>query len=129
MLTFSFFGPGTYAELDDALREAASGSGEAGGPRVAAAGFLGRDGIADVLSAVFPRWEIAERRYHHEFPSLADLLRTIRYTGTRGGGASRGWSPGLLARVEEAYRAKHGGIRATYQVLLCRGRAAGRPGE
>lgn len=128
MLTFSFFGPGTYAELDDALREAVSGGGEAGGLRVAAAGFLGREGIADVLSSVFSRWEIAERRYHQDFPTLADLLRSIRYTGTRGGRSGRGWSPGLLGRVEEAYRMKHGGIRATYQVLLCRGRAAGRPG-
>lgn len=126
-LTFSFFGPGTYAELDGALQEAAAGGGEAGGARVAAAGFLGRDGIADVLSAVFPRWDISERRYHQDFPTLADLLRSIRYTGTRGGGARRGWSPGLLARVEEAYRRRHGGIRATYQVLLCRGHAEGEP--
>jgi malonyl-CoA O-methyltransferase len=125
MLTFSFFGPGTYAELDQALRDAAAERGEPGGARVAAAGFLGRDGVADVLSAVFPRWDVVEHRYHQEFPALADLLRSIRYTGTRGGGARRGWSPGLLARVEEAYRRRHGAIRATYQVLLCRGHSAG----
>src|SRR5512139_1906440 len=58
MLTFSFFGPGTYAELDQALRDAAAERGEPGGARVAAAGFLGRDGVADVLSAVFPRWDV-----------------------------------------------------------------------
>jgi trans-aconitate methyltransferase len=125
MLTFSFFGPGTYAELDQALRDAAAERGEPEGARVAAAGFLGRDGVADVLSAVFPRWDVVEHRYHQDFPALADLLRSIRYTGTRGGGARRGWSPGLLARVEEAYRRRHGAIRATYQVLLCRGHAAG----
>ena len=100
LLTFSFFGPGTYAELDAALREAAAGRGEPEGPRVAAAGFIGRDGVAEALSAVFPRWDIVERRYHQDFPALADLLRSIRYTGTRGGGARQGWSPGLLARVE-----------------------------
>lgn len=125
VLTFSFFGPGTYAELDQALRDAAAERGEPEGARVAAAGFLGRDGVADVLSAVFPRWDVVEHRYHQDFPALADLLRSIRYTGTRGGGARRGWSPGLLARVEEAYRRRHGAIRATYQVLLCRGHAAG----
>ena len=129
LLTFSFFGPGTYAELDAALREAAAGRGEPEGPRVAAAGFIGRDGVAEALSAVFPRWDIVERRYHQDFPALADLLRSIRYTGTRGGGARQGWSPGLLARVEETYRRRHGGIRATYQVLLCRGQAAAGEGR
>ena len=129
LLTFSFFGPGTYAELDAALREAAAGRGELEGPRVAAAGFTGRDGVAEALSAVFPRWDIVERRYHQDFPALADLLRSIRYTGTRGGGARQGWSPGLLARVEETYRRRHGGIRATYQVLLCRGQAAAGEGR
>ena len=129
LLTFSFFGPGTYAELDAALREAAAERGEPGGPRVAAAGFLGRDGVAEALSAVFPRWDIVERRYHQDFPTLAELLRSIRYTGTRGGGARQAVSPGLLARVEETYRRRHGGIRATYQVLLCRGQAAGGEGR
>jgi len=124
LLTFSFFGPGTYAELDAALRDAAAEGGGPGG-RVAAAGFLGRDEIAAVLSAAFPRWDVVERRYHQEFPTLADLLRSIRYTGTRGGGTPWGVSPGRLSRVEEAYRERHGAIRATYQVLLCRGQAAG----
>ena len=129
LLTFSFFGPGTYAELDAALREAAAGRGEPEGARVAASGFIGRDGVAEALSAAFPRWDIVERRYHQDFPTLADLLRSIRYTGTRGGGARQGWSPGLLARVEETYRRRHGGIRATYQVLLCRGQVAGKEGR
>jgi len=120
-LTFSFFGPGTYAELDDALRAAAAGRGELSGARVAATGFPGRDEIAAALSSAFPRWDIAERRYHQEFPTLADLLRSIRYTGAWRGGARPGWSPGLLARVEGAYRERHGAIRATYHVLLCRG--------
>ena len=124
LLTFSFFGPGTYAELEAALRDATEGEGEFSGPRVKATGFLGRDGIAAVLSAAFPRWDIVERRYHQEFPALADLLRSIRYTRTRGGGSPRGVSPGWLSRVEEAYRERHGAIRATYQVLLCRGQAA-----
>jgi len=124
-LTFSFFGPGTYAELDEALRAAAAGRGELSGARVVATGFLGREEIAASLSSAFPRWNVVERRYHQEFPTLADLLRSIRYTGTWRGEARPGWSPGLLARVEDAYRERHGAIRATYHVLLCRGHAAG----
>jgi malonyl-CoA O-methyltransferase len=121
LLTFSFFGPETYAELDAALRGSALPRGAHGVARVAAAAFHSREEISDALSSVFPRWDVAERRYHQEFPTLADLLRSIRYTGTRGGGAGESWSPGKLARVEEAYRERDGGIKATYQVFLCRG--------
>ncbi len=128
LLTFSFFGPETFAELDDALRATAEGHGRLGAAAgrnapgfVAATAFHSREEISDALSAAFPRWEIAERRYHQEFPTLADLLRSIRHTGTRGGGARESWSPGKLARVEEAYRERAGGIKATYQVFLCRG--------
>ncbi len=122
-LTFSFFGPGTYAELDDALRST-PGGGE--GERAAAAGFLSRDRIAASLAASFPRWEIVERVYRQEFPDLSGLLRSIRYTGTGGRGAKGAWTPRRLARVEAAYRERYGAIRATYQVFLCRGNAAGR---
>jgi malonyl-CoA O-methyltransferase len=121
LLTFSFFGPETYAELDAALRASALRRGANDGARVAAAAFHSREEISDALSAAFPRWDVAERRYHQEFPTLADLLRGIRYTGTRGGGAGELWSPGMLTRVEKAYRERDGGIKATYQVFLCRG--------
>jgi malonyl-CoA O-methyltransferase len=121
LLTFSFFGPETYAELDAALRASALPGGARDGSRVAAAAFHSREEISGALSAAFPRWDVAERRYHQEFPTLAELLRSIRYTGTGGGGARESWSPGKLARVEEAYRERDGGIRATYQVFLCRG--------
>ena len=121
LLTFSFFGPETYAELDAALRASALRRGADDEARVTAAAFHSREEISGALSAAFPRWDVAERRYHQEFPTLADLLRSIRYTGTRGGGARESWSPGKLARVEEAYRERDGGIKATYQVFLCRG--------
>jgi len=124
-LAFSFFGPGTYAELDDALRSAQGGSK---GDRAAAAGFHTRNGIAASMSAAFPRWDIVEREYRQEFADLKELLRSIRYTGTGGGGARGAWTPGRLARVERAYRERHGGIRATYQVFLCRGDVPGRGG-
>ena len=126
LLTFSFFGPETYAELDAALRASALRWGAHGGARVAAAAFHTREEISDALSAAFPRWDVSERRYRQAFPTLADLLRSIRYTGTRGGGVRESWSPGKLARVEEAYREREGGIEATYQVFLCRGVIPGR---
>jgi hypothetical protein len=98
----------------------AAGRGNAPG-FVAAAAFSSREAISEALSASFPRWEVVERRYRQEFSTLADLLRSIRYTGTRGAASQGTWSPGKLARVEEAYRERNGGITATYQVFLCRG--------
>jgi len=144
LLTFSFFGPETYAELGNALRAAVDGHGRPGAAagrdapghaaaadrdRVAAAAFHSREEISDALSAVFPRWDIVERRYRQEFPTLAELLRSIRYTGTGGGGTRESWSPGKLARVEEAYREREGGIVTTYQVFLCRGVIPGGEGR
>ena len=118
VLTFSFFGPGTFAELGEALRD--EGEPRAA-ERPAAASFLSRKDIESTLSAVFPRMDVVERVYRQEFPDLADLLRSIRYTGTGGSGPRGSWSPGRLARVERAYRERFGGIRATYRVFLCRG--------
>lgn len=125
LLTFSFFGPGTFAELDEALRTEPPAGRDGGAPRAAerpaAAAFLSRRDIESTLSSVFPRMDVAERVYRQEFRDLADLLRSIRYTGTGGSGPRGSWSPGRLARVERAYRERFGGIRATYQVFLCRG--------
>jgi len=121
LLTFSFFGPETYAELDAALRASEHGRIARDGARVAAVAFHSREEISDALSTVFPRWDVVERTYRQEFPTLADLLRSIRYTGTRGSGGRESWSPGKLARIEEVYRERTGGITATYQVFLCRG--------
>ena len=125
-LTFSFFGPGTFAELDEALRAERAGRGEDAGERragggTASAGFLSRRDIEASLSGVFSRRDVVERVYRQDFRDLADLLKSIRYTGTGGSKSREPWSPGRLARVEQAYRERFGGIRATYQVFLCRG--------
>ena len=118
LLTFTFFGPGTFAELDEALRETPEGRGT---DRTAAAGFLSGEAIAASLSRAFSRQDVLERVYRQEFRDLQDLLRSIRYTGTGGSGSQGPWSRGRLARVERAYRERFGGIHATYQVFLCRG--------
>jgi malonyl-CoA O-methyltransferase len=117
-LTFSFFGPGTFAELDEALRATPDGPGP---DRAAAAGFLSGEEIVASLSRAFSRWDLAEREYLQVFPDLPELLRSIRYTGTGGRGSRVPWSPGRLARVERTYRERFGRIRATFQVYLCRG--------
>ena len=116
-LTFTYFGPETFVELDKALLDTREdGTFE----RTAASRFLSKERVEASLSAVFSVAEVTERAYHREFGDLAELLRSIRHTGTGGGGPRRGWSPGRLSRVERAYRERFGGIRATFQVFFCR---------
>lgn len=118
LLSFSFFGPGTFVELEDAVRAVVGD-----GARVAASGFCGADELSGALAASFPRWQVEERTYRWRFASLAALLRSIRYTGTRGAPvlpATR-WTRGTLARIEERYRERHGRIEASYRVRFCRG--------
>jgi hypothetical protein len=61
-----------------------------------------------------------------EYPSLAELLEKIKYTGVRGSGfpsvssARFVWSRRLLKIVEDAYLKECGHIAATYQIFLCR---------
>lgn len=117
-ITFSFYGPGTYRELDRALRSASGGE-----MRVAAADFAGADRIRRILAANFSRRSVEETEYVRSFDSLRGLLRAIKYTGTRGTGRSLPgtWTPHTLARTRDAYLGSCDGIRATYQVFLCRG--------
>lgn len=119
VLSFSFFGPGTYGELDDAIAEVFHGRA-----RVTASGFAGHDVLSSAMAACFPRWNIEEKTYSQVFPSLYELLRSIKFTETRGvpHGSRISWTRGTFARVEEAYLKKWGSIQASYQVYLCRGK-------
>lgn len=117
-LSFTYFGPKTFAELDEALLDTRE-DGEA--ERTAASRFFSKDRVEASLSVMFSGAQVTERTYHWEFRDLAELLRSIRHTGTGGGTPRRGWSVGRLSRVERAYRERFGGIRATYQVFFCRG--------
>jgi len=117
-LSFSFFGPETYRELDEALREV---FGDDVG--VSCRRFTDRDTLVNILRSVFGYSAIEERCYTRHFPNLGVLLRSIRYTGTRGQpcGPAISWTPGRLARVERGYRERHGGILVSYQVIFCKG--------
>jgi hypothetical protein len=50
-----------------------------------------------------------------------DLLRTIKYSGTRGRGSTlkKTWSPALLKKIEREYREAFGSVEATYQAFFC----------
>jgi malonyl-CoA O-methyltransferase len=117
LLTFTYFGPQTFVELNQALLDTRE---DETGERTAASRFLCSRRVEASLSAVFSVVEVEQRIYCREYDDLAELLRSIRYTGAGGGGPRKGWTPGRLARVERAYLNRFGAIRATYQVFFCR---------
>ncbi len=123
-LTFSHFGPGTYRELRAALSRTVGADVAIASSAFATAGDLDR-----MLRRRFATCRVDVVEYEEEFRSLHALLANIRATGTRGAGAALSppfagdriaWTPGLLRRVEERYRADFGAIRVSYQVSLCR---------
>jgi malonyl-CoA O-methyltransferase len=117
VLSFSYFGPETYRELD-----AACGDVPGVSARVASRRFAGKETLADILRATFARWELEEVILSHTFPTLKALLESIRHTRAVGQQPARAcWTPGRFARVEAAYRARCGTLHASYQVILCKG--------
>ena len=116
-LSFSYFGPRTYRELRRCL-EKVTGEQEA----LDAASFADRSRLSDLLNIYFRSYRVEERRFRQDFDDLRALLRSIKLTGTRGRRTGVRWTPGLLKEMERTYREHFGGIHATYQVFLCRGR-------
>ncbi|MFA5143218.1 MAG: methyltransferase domain-containing protein [Candidatus Omnitrophota bacterium] len=116
VLLFSAFGPKTFSELKASL---VSVSGE--NVSIAADAFPGRTEIDELLRKYFKISRITERLVRESYTSLHELLGKIKYSGTRGAGSDmkKGWSPGLLKRVEKVYTERFGSIEATYQIFFC----------
>lgn len=121
-LTFSVFGPLTFKELGNALKEACTNKGLS----IASRGFLSKEELERMLGKYFREFSVRELVIKEEYPSLAKLLEKIKNTGVRGSGynlpLNRGftWSRRLLKIVEDVYEREYGSIIATYQVFLCK---------
>ena len=116
IVIFSAFGPVTFSELRASLRSA---TGE--NISITSDLFPKKADIGGILKKYFKNIKITERLIRESYPSLHDLLKKIKYSGTRGRGAEakKIWSRGLLKRIEEAYLARFGSIEATYQIFFC----------
>lgn len=116
-LVFSVFGPLTFRELNHSLKTCLGDK-----PLIDSAFFLGKDRLDKILKTYFDRVMVDELVVEKSYPSLAELLRNIKYTGVRGAGANIGliWNRGLLKRIEGFYETAYGGIKASYQIILCR---------
>lgn len=114
-LVFSSFGPDTYVELASAIRQVW------GRPVITSASrFVTGEQLYGMLTRYFGQVHLSQHRYQRRFDSLADLLRSIKYTGTRGlPEGPKQWTPGLFREVESAYLARYRHIVTTYQVYYC----------
>ncbi|MFH1996459.1 MAG: methyltransferase domain-containing protein [Candidatus Omnitrophota bacterium] len=116
-LSFSMFGPNTFSELNTCLREVFDGAFS-----ITSGSFLGRESVASILRSAFQNSSVDEEIIRIKYGSVRELLRAIKYTGTRGMGdvSKRLWTPRTLERLERAYRKEFGGIVATYQAFFCK---------
>jgi malonyl-CoA O-methyltransferase len=113
----SLFGPRTLAGLGRALAGC-------GGPGIAAARFPGRDEVEGMLARAFTRFRLRETLLERRYPSVIDLLRQIRNTGTGGGTRAR-LTPAMIRAVERAFLAEQGAVRDSFQVFFVMGERDG----
>jgi len=118
MILFSAFGPLTFEELDNSIKELFGRD-----ISIISSGFFEKQDIENILRRLFADIEIEEMIYHESFGSLYDLLKKIKYTGARGNGTpgKNMWTAGVLYDLEGIYRKIYKDIVATYQVFFCKG--------
>lgn len=117
LLAFSIFGPLTFRELNESLKQALHEE-----IRISASYFLTEEELKKILVRHFRRISIRELLIKEEYPSLEELLNKIKYTGVQGNGANSRYflGRGLLRKIEEIYNLSYGRIEATYQILFCK---------
>jgi len=118
MIIFSTFGPGTFKELGESLSKLL---GQDAG--LASKQFLSAKRVENAMKAVFSKSEIEIEVYRKRYVSLIELLKTIKYTGTRGSAinGSTFWTPGTIEDLEKICRQDFGDIIASYEVIFARG--------
>jgi malonyl-CoA O-methyltransferase len=118
VILFSTFGPLTFCELDNSLKE--FNGGEAA---ISSCNFFERAEIEKALKRWFRSAKIEEKLYKERYDSLPELLKKIKYTGTRGNGIIKNgfWTPKIMSDLDKIYKEKYKNIIATYQVFFCRG--------
>lgn len=119
LILFSTFGPLTFYELHEALQNPREESFS-----ISASEFIGKEKLELMLKGLFKAAQVRQHIYTEKYDSLGDLLKKIKYTGTRGNSKiGKGfWTAKKISEIEKRYLKKFGRIMATYQVFLCKGR-------
>ncbi len=117
MILFSCFGPITFYELARALKKLDSENS-----LLPPESFTKREELNKALKRFFKKVNIEEKIFEEKNESLVELLKKIKYTGTRGNGPKRGgfWTKGKMNRLEKIYKDDFN-LKVTYQVFFCEG--------
>jgi len=117
-IIFSVFGPDTFLELSKALEQYLGKT-----QPISASYFLKAKELEKLLRKHFSKVTVTEKSYKKEYKCLKDLLKHIKYTGTRGDNLVKAnWTQNTIATLDQIYRDSFGEIIATYQVFFCRGK-------
>lgn len=114
-ISFSVFGPATFRQLRLAIADLFKKE-----IPISANFFFNRDRLSEILEKYFDRIHIEEQLFDEPYPSLRQLLNTIKYTGSRGAGLN-GVSLGRrqLTELEKIYKDKFNDITAACQLFYC----------
>jgi malonyl-CoA O-methyltransferase len=115
---FSTFGPMTFSELSLSVKEALGRN-----IQLSSGSFPGKEELAGMMKDQFSGSRVKETVIKKKYGSLGELLRHIKYTGTRGNRINDIplWTRTMLERVEEAYMNNFGCIEASYHIFYCEG--------
>lgn len=116
-IAFTVFGPLTFLELNQSLREVLGKN-----VSISSINFLEKGELDTILKRHFKEVWMKELIVKERHSFLGELLNKIKYTGARGRGTNGHflWREGLLKKIEEVYNTRFGQIEATYQIFFCK---------
>ena len=112
---FSMYGPETYVELKKVLKEVYGQD-----INISSDEFLGVAEIKAVLEKYFDDIVFQEKKFELNFDSFLDLLKSIKFSGTKGKGFDGKVFLGAehFKKIQEIYIKLYGEIKATHQVMF-----------
>ena len=83
--------------------------------------FKNQSSWETILSSSFKNWKVEKRSYSLEFNNLKEMFRSVKYTGTTGGGLGffHFWTQKDLKSVENIFISMYKKIVNTYEIFLC----------
>jgi len=119
VISFSTFGPNTFYELNQSLREMYRRREVS----LSSRNFPQKTKIEKILKVLFGEVEVERKIHKEKYNLLSELLRKIKYSGVRGRGMGRKtfWTPGIIEELQKVYKDKFKGITVTYEIFFCRG--------
>lgn len=114
-ILFSIFGPKTFYELKICLTSLCSENNS-----ITSSKFRKKSEIISFLDKNFAKSYLREETFEEKLDNIEELLKKIKYTGTRGFGLSqrRIWTKEKIKELEKIYLKKFGKVIASYQVFF-----------